>query len=198
MPNRIEIFKLVIEGTLIATTAPAMALTCGEKSPLFLELGDDYFNTDIMPLEDTVIPEVSTEQLFNALDTHGLETGHGEHSVCIANDAEAAPVTVPVTVGEIELESRLGEVYINALEVHPEDTDNHHVKIALSVQRQHVSVVNDNQLVEVIRQRRASSTDSQFEEIRLSLSRIETGIAVERLRYVNGELAEWLNWTLSP
>ena len=198
MVNRASYFKLIIGASLFAAASPVFGLTCGEKSPLFEQLGDDYFNTDIVPPKDSATPEINTNQLFDALDTYSLETGQGEHTLCTVHDTETVPVSVAITVEEIEIETRLGEVLINALEVHPDDTNNHRVKIALSVKSEHVNVVNDNRLEEVIRQRRTSSTGSHFEETRLALRRIDTGIAVERLRYVNGELAEWLRWTLSP
>ena len=182
----------------ITDSLSATSLTCGDKSPLYIATGDKYFDADVLPPKSTAIPEFTADQLFNALANRSLKSGTCMHTICKGNGLEAIPTTVPIILEELEVYIRQGEVYINALEVHPQDVDNHHERIAISVQSEHVTAVNENELVEVIRHRRNSNTGSRLEEIRLAIRSANNGITVQRLNYVNSELAEWLLWNLTP
>lgn len=181
----------------LMVAVPASALTCGEPSPLLDVMGDQYYDASVLPPKPDKVPVFTPAQLFDALENFSVEKGEGEHTKCSGSGKDLKATTVSVTVEDIEIITRNNEVYINASEIHPVDTDNHRENIAISVENRHVTVVNDDELIEIRRQRHASGTGSTFEEVRLTLRRIDVGIDVRQKRYVNGELAEWLHWTLS-
>lgn len=190
--NSVSLVLLALTGA-----SPVFAATCGEPSPLFTTLGDKYYDVNVLPEKPASVPELKPHQLIDALETFSLKSGRGEHTVCKESGGERSAVTIPVSIEDIEVTTHLGEVYINVFEIHPQEDDSHRETIAVSVEDRHVTVLNENELIEVKRQYHPTAAGSRFEEIRLAIRRVGSGISIRQQRYINGELAEWLDWTLS-
>jgi len=206
---------------LLLGTANVQASACGELSPRFEALGDDYYSLDIEPvgaitnpanahLEQNNADRLSSSTMHALLDKlrrAKFRSGEGERTTCRGSGANAHEVTWQFNLEDIERVKTLnGEIRIAAWEdrhtvITPErtrrTTGSIHSEV-MSMPHPDKWIINEDMTALVVnqRQRRAGEFGSFITEIILTARIKGKSIELQQVFYVNGQCSDWVTWQL--
>ncbi|MEE9321908.1 MAG: hypothetical protein V3U76_15795 [Granulosicoccus sp.] len=206
---------------LLLGTSNVQASTCGELSPRFEALGDDYFNFDIEPvgvktnpanahLEQNNENRLSVGAMRSLLDNLGrakFRSGEGERTTCRGSGANTHEVTWQFNLEDIQRVKTLnGEIRIAAWEdrhtlIAPERTRRTAGSIhseVMSVPNPEKWVINEDMTALIVnqRQRKAGAIGSYISELKLTARTKGKSIELQQVFYINGQCSDWVTWRL--
>jgi len=192
----------------------ANANRCGDISPLFSKLGEQYYdleNTTKSALFEQAIPP---NDLIDTLQTSRFRAGEGQRTRCFGSSS------INERVINLELKSieparinSFNEIVLAAFEYDKHSKTAHRETVFIPLSRESISLVGDSGLVVNSRHRQpvnprinTINTDNfgsvenelgnHIREIAMTASSSHDTIRIKQLIYVNGYLAEWFTWTL--
>lgn len=183
---------------LLAHTGYATAATCGELSPLYIALGERYFELDSEDKQKPPAHEKLPAALVEFLTNAHYSSGTGQRTECKLINGEAAENTINFDLEKIQVSTRKDEVVISATEMNSREQREHVDSIAIPLQTEHLELIGKNQVNVSKQLRHYGASGSYLEEIQLQGTDNNGQLEIKQWRYVNGELADWMSWVMNP
>ncbi len=184
---------------------------CGTLSPLFLSLGDAYFDVAKSLGKPAESPEgIEQNELLSRLTSTRFSEGSGYRVLCKGSaeqvraelhavsleDIEARHTSFP-SRRQVRLTSLENTILVTAYEY--DDSLRHLTRETVTIPtRPHDVIHLAAQTLETSsRRRQVTRYGSYLEETRIDASFEDNTISIDQAVYVNGTLAQWHTWTLS-
>lgn len=183
---------------LLAYSNLVTAATCGEPSSEFTALGEHYFDLNSQARKTPPAPDELPAALVEILTNAKFSSGTGERSECHIINGESEQSTISFELEKINVSTRKDEVVINATELNTQKQHEHTDSIAIPLQKERLELIDENQLNASKRVRQNGASGSYLEEIQLQAKGADGQLEIKQWRYVNGELADWMSWSMNP
>lgn len=176
---------------------------CGAASPLYLSLGDAYFNVAETRIEYRGSREVvAHNELLSRLSNMRMAEGSGVRVLCTGSaDRVRARLR---TVSLEDIESRQiryadvdNEISITAYEYDRPLRRLVRETVTIPTHPQDFIQLAEHALETSSRHRQATRIGSYLKETRITAAMENSTITIDQSVYVNGTLAQWHIWTLS-
>ncbi|ASJ72494.1 hypothetical protein [Granulosicoccus antarcticus] len=185
---------------------PSLILTdqqqCGTHSPLFVALGDAYFDLDETHEPGlTSSTDIEQNKLLSRLSTQRFKDGWGQRVNCTANvgqlQAQASNVLLEdITVRRSDLSSPDSEILVTAFEYDEQQKRLRRETVTIPIRADKLLQSSDDRLVSTLRHRQATPIGSYLEETHIDAFISSESIIIEQSVFVNGTLAQWHTWHL--
>jgi len=169
---------------------------CGARSPLYKSMGDQYFHLDARPPLAPLAIEIKPEFLLKAMKEHSVERGYGERTICAGTGTNLLPNTVAVEIEDVNFQISGTGILLSAREFDSKSRESQGERIAIPTDSRHIITFSDGRFTGITRYRRPTSVGSFLEEVRLVLSPTNAAVTLSKELYINGDLAEWMDWVL--
>ncbi len=183
---------------LLSHTSYVTAASCGAPSSEFTALGEQYFELDSESRKLPPAPEELPAALVAILTNADFSRGSGERTECHLVNGESEQTTLKFELDNINVTTRADEVVISATEMNLRERHEHSDSIAIPLETEHLELTDKNRLNASRKLRQIGTSGSYLEEIQLQAKRSNDQIEITQWRYVNGELANWMTWMMSP
>lgn len=175
---------------------------CGDASPLFLSLGDAYFDlADIPEAAVKSFADTRKTELISSLTTTTLSDGWGTKVLCVGSADQVRAQRHTVTLQDIEgRQSNHPDVEraisITAYEYHKPSRRLAREMIMIPVRSENMIYLDAQTLQTSSRHRQATLAGSYLRESRIDASISGDTLTIDQSVYVNGTLAQWQTWHL--
>ena len=176
---------------------------CGATSPLFLSLGDAYFDIADTGKAAVMSPqEIERNELLSRLRVMHSSEGSGYRVLCTGSADQVRARLHTVSLEDIEgrqmsypdMESAIS---ITAYEYDKPSRRLVRESVTIPTRPQDVIHLAGQTLETSSRHRQATRIGSYLEETRIDASIIDNMITIDQAVYVNGTLAQWHTWYLT-
>lgn len=175
---------------------------CGVHSPLFLSLGDAYFDLDSANgATVTTASDLEKNRLLDRLSEQRFQDGWGFRVDCIEGHNQTSEQLSSIALEQITADRSNSSSFGNEINITAFEYD----AVLRRLKRETVTIPTDsskvlhlteNTLVSSSRHRQATPIGSYLEETRTDASMSEASITIEQSVFVNGTLAQWYTWHL--
>lgn len=175
---------------------------CGTASPLYLSLGDAYFNVADTRAENMGSREaVAQNELLSRLSKMRVTEGSGVRVVCTGSADKVRARLRTVSLEDIESRQMKyadveNEISITAYEYDRPLRRLVRETVTIPTRPRDIIQLDENRLEISSRHRQATRIGSYLEETRITASMEHSTITIDQSVYVNGTLAQWHIWTL--
>lgn len=175
------------------------AATCGEISPSYAALGEQYFDLESQASQTPPASEQLPAALVQFLTSVEYASGTGQRTECKMVDSELKKNTVSFELEAIAVSTGKDEVVISATKLNSQERIEHKDSIAIPLQTELLELIAENQFNAFKTVRHYGASGSFFEELQLQATTdIDGQLEIKQWRYVNGELADWMSWMMQP
>ncbi|MFK7853796.1 MAG: hypothetical protein AB8B79_06775 [Granulosicoccus sp.] len=192
--------NLLLTLSALFATPVAMAKQCGDVSPLFDKLGDQYYELQSVSKSDLQADSIHGNKLVQSLQADTFKSGKGIRTQCfgVSQPREVVREFVldPIDTAQV---NGFKEVVLKAYEYEADTKTGHRETLFIPLSQTHLSLNGDNGFVSNKRHRQANGSQlpgSHLREISITAVSTRKGVEIQQSVYINGHLAEWVTWYL--